>query len=254
MGVDAIHDFMKPLGFGQSTGIDLNGEVRGILPSTEWKRNAYKRPEMKRWFPGETVSLGIGQGYNNFTMLQLALAEATLANGGIRYRPHIAKAVKNAVTGVVTDIIQPPGENLGYQAKNVDLVRNALVSVIKGGTGTRVFMGAPYTSAGKTGTAQAMTLGQNVKYNAKALEEHQRDHALFAAFAPAESPTIALALIVENAGFGAASAGPIARRVFDYWLMGEYPSEEDIAAVQKGQSGPPIGKPRKVSDVHLVAP
>ena len=254
MGVDNIHDFMKPLGFGQITGVDLNGELRGTLPSTEWKRNAYKRPEMKRWFPGETVSLGIGQGYNNFTMLQLALAEATLANGGIRYRPHIAKAVKNAVTGVVTDIIQPPGENLGYQAKNVDLVRNALVSVIKGGTGTRVFMGAPYTSAGKTGTAQAMTLGQNVKYNAKALEEHQRDHALFAAFAPAESPTIALALIVENAGFGAASAGPIARRVFDYWLMGEYPSEEDIAAVQKGQSGPPIGKPRKVSDVHLVAP
>ena len=254
MGVDNIHDFMKPLGFGQITGIDLNGELRGTLPSTEWKRNVYKRADMKRWFPGETVSLGIGQGYNNFTMLQLALAEATLANGGTRYRPHIAKAVKNAVTGVVTEIIQPPGANLGYLPKNVDLVRNALVAVNKGGTGTRIFMGAPYSSAGKTGTAQAMTLGQNVKYNAKALEEHQRDHSLFAAFAPAEEPTIALALIVENAGFGAASAGPIARRVFDYWLAGDYPSEEDIAAVQKGQSGPPIGKPRKVSEVPLVAP
>lgn len=254
MGVDNIHDFMKPLGFGQITGVDLNGELRGTLPSTEWKRNIYKRPEMKRWFPGETVSLGIGQGYNNFTMLQLALAEATLANGGTRYRPHIAKAVKNAVTGAVTEIIQPPGENLGYQPKNVDLVRNALVSVIKGGTGTRIFMGAPYTSAGKTGTAQAMTLGQNVKYNAKALEEHQRDHSLFAAFAPAEAPTIAVALIVENAGFGAASAGPIVRRVFDYWLMGQYPSEEDIAAVQKGQAGPPIGKSRQVSEVPLTAP
>ncbi|WP_422844898.1 penicillin-binding protein 2 [Acidovorax sp. M2(2025)] len=254
MGVDAIHDFMKPLGFGQSTGIDLNGEVRGVLPSTEWKRNTYKRADMKRWFPGETVSLGIGQGYNNFTMLQLALAEATLANGGTRYRPHLAKAVRNAVTGAVTEIQQPPGENLGYLARNVEIVRNALVAVNKGGTGTRVFAGAPYTSAGKTGTAQAVSLGQNVKYNAKLLEEHQRDHSLFAAFAPAENPTIALAAIVENAGFGAAHAAPIARRVFDYWLLGEYPSEEDLAAVQKGQASAPIGKPRKVSEVPLAVP
>ena len=254
MGVDAIHDFMKPLGFGQITGIDLGGEVRGVLPSTEWKRNTYKRPELKKWYAGETVSLGIGQGYNNFTMLQLALAEATLANGGIRYRPHMAKAVKNSVTGAITEIVQPPGVNLGYLPKNVELVRNALVAVNKGGTGTRVFMGAPYTSAGKTGTAQAVSLGQNVKYNAKALEEHQRDHSLFAAFAPAENPTIALAAIVENAGFGAAHAAPIARRVFDYWLMGEYPSEENIAAVQKGQPSAPIGKPRKASEVPLLAP
>jgi penicillin-binding protein 2 len=254
MGVDAIHDFMKPLGFGQSTGIDLNGEVRGTLPSTEWKRNAYKRPEMKRWFPGETVSLGIGQGYNNFTMLQLALAQATLANGGIRYRPHMAKAVKNAVTGVVTEISQPPGVDLGFLPKNVDIVRNAMVAVNKGGTGTRVFAGAPYTSGGKTGTAQAVTMGQNVKYNAKALEEHQRDHSLFAAFAPAENPTIVIAAIVENAGFGAAHAAPIARRVFDYWLLGDYPNEEDMAAVQKGLASAPIGKPRKAVDVPLIVP
>ncbi len=254
MGVDAIHDAMKPLGFGQLTGIDLNGELRGTLPSTEWKRNAYKRPDMKRWYPGETVSLGIGQGYNNFTMLQLALAQATMANGGVRYRPHLAKAIKNAVTGVVTEIVQPPGENLGYAPRNVEIVRNAMVAVNKGGTGTRVFAGAPYTSGGKTGTAQAVSLGQNVKYNAKALEEHQRDHSLYAAFAPAENPTIALALIVENAGFGAAHAAPIARRVFDYWLLGEYPSEEDLAAVQKGQASAPIGKPRRAVDVPLVAP
>ncbi|KAB2899059.1 MAG: penicillin-binding protein 2 [Burkholderiaceae bacterium] len=252
MGVDTIHDFMKPLGFGQSTGIDLNGELRGVLPSTEWKRNTYKRPEMRRWFPGETVSLGIGQGYNNFTMLQLALAEATLANGGTRYRPHLAKAVKDSVTGAVTEIVQPPGEGLGYLPRNVEIVRNALVAVNKGGTGTRVFAGAAYTSAGKTGTAQAVSLGQNVKYNAKALEEHQRDHSLFAAYAPAEAPRIALALIVENAGFGAAHAAPIARRVFDYWLQGEYPSEEDIAATRKGQSSAPIGKPRQAADVPLM--
>ena len=254
MGVDAIHDFMKPLGFGQITGIDLGGELRGTLPSMEWKRNTYKRADMKRWFPGETVSLGIGQGYNNFTMLQLALAEATLANGGTRHRPHMGKAIRNSVTGEITDIVQPPGEDLGYLPKNVAIVRDALVAVNKGGTGTRVFAGAAYSSAGKTGTAQAVSLGQNVKYNAKALEEHQRDHSLFAAFAPAEAPTIALAVIVENAGFGAAHAAPIARRVFDYWLQGDYPSEEDIAAVQKGQASAPIGKPRKVVDVPLMAP
>jgi penicillin-binding protein 2 len=228
--------------------------VRGTLPSTEWKRNTYKRAEMKRWFPGETVSLGIGQGYNNFTMLQLALAQATMANGGTRYRPHLAKAVKNSVTGAITEIVQPPGENLGYAPKNVEIVRNAMVAVNKGGTGTRVFAGALYTAGGKTGTAQAVSLGQNVKYNAKALEEHQRDHSLFAAFAPAENPTIAVAAIVENAGFGAAHAAPIVRRVFDYWLQGEYPSEEDIAAVQKGQAAAPIGKPRKAAEVTLPLP
>lgn len=251
MGVDAIHDFMKPLGLGQTTGIDLNGEVRGVLPSTTWKRNAYKRPEMKRWHPGETVSLGIGQGYNNFTMLQLAQAEATLANGGTRYAPHLIKAVRDTVTGAVTPVAQPPGENLGFLPKNVEIVRNALVAVNKGGTGTRIFAGAAYSSAGKTGTAQAISLGQNVRYNAKALEEHQRDHSLFAAFAPAEEPKIALAVIVENAGFGAAAAGPIARRVFDYWLQGEYPNEEDLSAVRKGLAAAPIGKPRLAADVPV---
>ena len=251
MGVDTIHDFMAPLGFGQITGIDLGGELRGVLPSTQWKRQVNKRPEAKRWFPGETVSLGIGQGYNNFTMLQLALAEATLANGGTRYRPHVAKAVRDAVTGAVTELAQPPGENLGYLPKNVDVVRRALVAVNEAGTGRRVFAGAAYTSGGKTGTAQAVSLGQNVKYNAKALEEHKRDHSLFAAFAPADNPRIAVALIVENAGFGAASAAPIARRVFDYWLQGLYPSEEDIAATSKGQTAAPIGTMRQAADVPL---
>jgi len=249
MGVDTIHDFMKPLGFGQITGIDVQGEVRGLLPSTTWKREAYKRPEMKKWYPGETVSLGIGQGYNNFTMLQLAVAEAILANGGIKYRPHLVKAVKDTVTGEVSELVQPPGESLGYQPKHVDLVRNALVAVNKGGTGTRVFAGAPYTSAGKTGTAQAVAWGQNTKYNAKALEEHQRDHSLFAAFAPAEAPKIAIAVIVENAGFGAAAAAPIVRRVFDYWLADQYPNEQDLAAVQVGKAAAPIGKPRVASEL-----
>ena len=252
MGVDTIHDFMAPFGFGQITGVDLGGEVRGVLPSTAWKRATYKRPETRRWYQGETVSLGIGQGYNNFTMLQLALAQATLVNGGIRYRPHVGKAVRNAVTGEVTPIEQPPGHNLGFAAKNIEVVLRGLVAVNEAGTGRRVFAGAPYSSGGKTGTAQAVSLGQNVKYNAKALEEHKRDHSLFAAFAPADNPRIAVALIVENAGFGAASAAPITRRVFDYWLLGLYPSEEDIAATAKGLTSAPIGTPRQAHEVELA--
>ncbi|PWW47063.1 penicillin-binding protein 2 [Melaminivora alkalimesophila] len=252
MGVDLIHDFMAPLGFGQITGIDLGGEVRGVLPSTEWKRNAYKRPEAKRWYPGETVSLGIGQGYNNFTMLQLAVAEATLANGGTRHRPHLIKAVKDQVTGEVTQVEQPPGVNLGYKPRHVEIIRRALQAVNEAGTGRRVFAGAPYTSAGKTGTAQAVAWAQGTRYNAKLLAEHQRDHSLYAAFAPVDDPRIAVAVIVENAGFGAAAAAPITRRVFDYWLAGLYPSEEDIAAVARGQAAAPIGTPRRVEDVPVV--
>ncbi|WP_198971237.1 penicillin-binding protein 2 [Xylophilus sp. ASV27] len=254
MGVDLIHDFMKPLGFGQITGIDINGEVRGVLPSTEWKRNAYKRPEQRRWYAGETISLGIGQGYNSFTMLQLAQAASILADGGIKHRPHLVLATKDPLSGEQSLVPQPPAEDLGFKPANVAVVRGGLVSVVTGGTARGVFAGAPYLAAGKTGTAQAVTQAQNTKYNARALEEHQRDHALFMAFAPADAPRIALAVIVENAGWGAGAAAPIARRVFDYWLAGQYPSEEDMAAVRIGKASAPIGRPRRVEDVELVAP
>jgi penicillin-binding protein 2 len=254
MGVDLMHDFMKPLGFGQITGIDLNGELRGLLPSQEWKRNAYRRPEQKKWYAGETISLGIGQGYNTFTMLQLAHATATVANSGVRHSPHLAVATVDAVTRERRPIAREPAVDLHFKPENLAVVRRALVGVTQEGTSTRVFAGARYLSAGKTGTAQAVTIGQKDKYNAAKLQEHQRDHALYMAYAPAENPQIALAVVVENAGFGGAHAAPIARRVFDYWLVGDYPSEEDIAAVQKGQAAAPIGKPRRVADVPLLAP
>ena len=254
MGVDAMHDFMKPLGFGQFTGIDLNGELRGVLPSQEWKRKTYRRPEQKRWYAGETISLGIGQGYNSFTMLQLAYATATLANGGVQHRPHLGMATIDAVTRERRPIEHPAPIQLGYKSEHIEAVRRAMVGVTQGGTSTRVFAGARYVSAGKTGTAQAVTIGQKDKYNAARLQERQRDHALYIAFAPADAPRIALAVIVENAGFGGAQAAPIARRVFDYWLLDEYPSEEDIAAVRKGQAMAPIGKPRPVAEVELPAP
>ncbi|SFQ18606.1 penicillin-binding protein 2 [Variovorax sp. 770b2] len=249
MGVDLIHDFMKPLGFGQITGIDLGGEVRGVLPSTEWKRNAYKRPEAKKWYAGETISLGIGQGYNAFTMLQLAQATAIVADGGMKHKPHLVLATRNTVSGQVVPLQQPPAENLGFTAANVAVVREGLTSVVTAGTARGVFAGAGYQAAGKTGTAQAVTQAQNTKYNARALEEHQRDHALFMAFAPVNNPKIAIAVVVENAGWGAGAAAPIARRVFDYWLMDQYPSEADMAAIKTGKAAAPMGKPRVASEM-----
>lgn len=249
MGVDAMHDFMKPLGFGQITGIDLRGEVRGVLPSQDWKRNTYKRPEQQRWYPGETISLGIGQGYNSFTMLQLAHAMATLANGGIKYKPHLTMATENVITRERVPLPSPPPENLGYKPEHVRVVLNAMQAVTTEGTSTRVFAGAGYASGGKTGTAQAVTIGQKDRYDARKLEEHQRDHSLYVAFAPVDKPRVALALIVENAGFGAAHAAPIARRVFDYLLLDQYPSAQDLAAVRVGQASAPIGTPRKASDM-----
>jgi penicillin-binding protein 2 len=249
MGVDLIHNFMKPLGFGQITGIDIHGEVRGVLPSQAWKRKAYRRPEQQKWYAGETISLGIGQGYNSFTMLQLAQATAILANNGIKHRPHLVLSVEDSMTRQRSLVYREPPEDLGYNPAHVAAVRRALVGVTQEGTATRVFSGAAYLSGGKTGTAQAVTIGQKSRYNAAKLDEHQRDHAVYMAFAPANDPAIALALIVENAGWGAEAAAPIARRVFDFWVNGQYPSEADLANVRRGQGGPPVGKPRAISEV-----
>ena len=249
MGVQAIHDFMAPLGFGQITGIDLPGEVRGILPSPAWKRAAYRTPEQQRWHPGETISLGIGQGYNSFTMLQLATAMAALANGGQRITPHLVRATLPAGGRPVPLPPPAPPQPLGYREAHLRAVLEAMVAVTTEGTAARVFAGAPYRSGGKTGTAQAVTIGQRERYDPQRLTEFQRDHSLYIAFAPAEAPTVVVAAIVENAGFGAAHAAPIVRRVFDYLLLGLYPSEEDIAATQRGQSAAPIGTPRRIEDI-----
>jgi penicillin-binding protein 2 len=249
MGVDAIHDFMKPLGFGQVTGIDIQGESRGILPSQAWKRGYYKKAEQQKWYAGETISLGIGQGYNTFTMLQLAQATAILVNGGIKRRPQLVIGTQDSLSRETTRVQPAEPVDLGFKPEHMAVVRNAMVSVTQDGTSARVFAGAGYSSGGKTGTAQAVGIGAKERYNAAKLEEHQRDHALYMAYAPADNPRIALAVVVENAGFGAASAAPISRRVFDYWLLGQYPSEEDMSAVRRGAAGAPIGKPRLVAEV-----
>ena len=254
MGVEAMHDFMKPLGFGQVTGIDINGEVRGVLPNQAWKKNYFKKAEQQKWFAGETISLGIGQGYNSFTMLQLAQATAILANNGIKHKPRLVIGTQDPVTRAMHALPLVPAEDLGYKPENVAIIRKALVGVTQSGTSTKVFAGAGYTSGGKTGTAQAVGMAARGKYNSAKMDEHQRDHALYIALAPADDPKIALAVIVENAGWGAGSAAPIARRVFDYMLMGQYPNDEDMAAVQKGQAGAPLGKPRRVAEMAALLP
>ena len=254
LGVDAIHDFMKPLGFGQITGIDIHGEVRGILPSQAWKKQYFKKAEAQKWFAGETISLGIGQGYNSFTMLQLAQATASVVNNGIQHKPRLVIGTQDSMTRSMKLLPLAPGVDLGYNPEHVAIIRKGLVGVTQGGTSARVFAGAGYLSGGKTGTAQAVALSANTKYNSAKMEESQRDHSLYIAMAPADDPQIAIAVIVENAGWGAAAAAPLARRAFDYMLLGQYPSEEDMAAVKLGQAGAPMGKPRKAAEMTNLLP
>ena len=251
MGVDLIHDELEPFGFGRKTEIDVLGEVTGDLPSTTWKRKRFKKPEQQKWYAGETISLGIGQGYNNFTMLQIATAVSTLSTGGQRFKPRLVREIEDVVRHqqrrVASDALPP----LALKPEQVDVIRNAMYGVTVEGTSRAAFNGAAYHSGGKTGTAQAVGLKAGERYKDIKADERKRDHSLYIAFAPVEAPTIALAVIVENAGFGSTSAAPIARRVFDYLLMGQYPSEEDIALTQQGKTTAPIGQPRRIDQVPL---
>jgi penicillin-binding protein 2 len=222
MGIDNIAAFMGQLGLGQRTGVDIQGESEGVLPSQAWKKRRFKRPEQQKWYAGETISIGIGQGYNAYTMIQVAQAVATVANDGVMYRPHLVKYITNSSTGEKTPIEPQPIRDLKLKPEHLAVIKNAMVGVNKGGTGSRAFAGAPYESAGKTGTAQVFSL-KGEKYVEGATKHHLRDHSLFIAFAPADHPKIALAVIVENGGFGAAAAAPIARMVLDYYLLGKAP-------------------------------
>lgn len=218
ISIDALHNYMAQFGFGQITGVDLDGEKRGVLPSTEWKRHAFKTREQQRWYTGETVSALIGQGYNAFTIMQLAQATSVLANGGQYRVPHLVRGVRNAKTLLE----QPLGERLSHTVEikkdHLEVIRRALADVTKSGTARRAFEGAPYEAAGKTGTAQLFNL-KGAQYKKEKVQERLQDHSLFMGFAPASAPTIAVALLVENAGWGSEVAAPIARRVFDAWLL-----------------------------------
>jgi penicillin-binding protein 2 len=223
MGIDAISSFMAKFGFGAKSGIDLEGEATGVLPSQEWKQRRFRRPEQQKWYAGETISIGIGQGYNAYTPIQLAVALATLAANGDMYRPHLVSAIDNLHTGVRRQIEPVLVSRIPLNPDNVEFVKRAMAGVNKEGTGARAFANAQYTSGGKTGTAQVIGMKQGEKYDEKKVAERHRDHSLFIVFAPVESPKIALVVIVENGGFGARTAAPIARTVLDYYLLGKLP-------------------------------
>jgi penicillin-binding protein 2 len=223
MGIDAIAGFMKHFGFGARTGIDLAGEATGILPSPEWKQARFKNPAQQKWFPGETISIGIGQGYNAYTPVQLAQAMATLAAGGAMYKPHLVSHVDSPRSGERRYFEPELVHQAPFKPEHVEFIKRAMAGVNKEGTAARSFANAQYTSGGKTGTAQVIAIKQNEKYDESKVAERHRDHSLFIAFAPLESPKIALAVIVENGGFGARAAAPIARTVLDYFLLGKLP-------------------------------
>jgi len=225
LGIDNIAMFMRQFGFGSKSGIDLEGEGIGVLPSQEWKQARFRKPEQQKWYAGETISVGIGQGYNAYTPLQLAQAMAILANNGVVYRPHVANYIENVQTGERRQIEPQPLRTLPLKPEHMEFIRGAMVGVNVAGTGAQAFAGSGYTSGGKTGTAQVIAIKQNEKYVESKVAERHRDHSLFVAFAPSESPRIALAVIVENGGFGARAAAPIARQVLDYFLLGKRPKK-----------------------------
>ncbi len=232
LGIDGIADFMAPFGFGARTGIDLPGEAPGVLPSPAWKRGRFRKPEQQRWFAGETISVGIGQGYNAYTPLQLANALAALVNDGKLYRPHLVRHVVDARGGARRAIEPEPLREIPLKRAHLAAVREAMVEVNKSGTGKRAFQGAAYEAGGKTGTAQVFSL-RGQRYVEGRVSERLRDHSWFVAYAPAEAPKIALAVLVENGGFGAQSAAPIARQVMDYYLLHQRagaPAPEDVEA------------------------
>jgi penicillin-binding protein 2 len=230
LGIDAIAGFMKHFGFGARSGIDLEGEATGVLPSPEWKHRRFQRPEQQKWYAGETISIGIGQGYNAYTPIQLALAVATLAANGDMYRPRLVSHVDNLRTGTRRYLEPALIRRAPVKNEHIEFVKRAMGGVNREGTGARSFAGAQYTSGGKTGTAQVIGIKQGEKYDEKKLAERLRDHSLFIAFAPLESPRIALAVLVENGGFGARTAAPLARTVLDFYLLGKRPQAAPGAA------------------------
>jgi len=231
MGINKMHDFLSKFGFGSRSGIDIEGETGGLLPSEQWKEARYHQ----KWYAGDTVSAGIGQGYVLVTPMQLANAAAILANDGVGYRPHLLRQFQpNGKPALPVPPVQPAFD-LHLDPDDVELVKSAMVSVTKpGGTAAWAGAGAPYDIAGKTGTAQVIGIKQNEKYIESQVDERNRDHAWFIAFAPADKPRIALAVLVENGGHGGVTAAPIARKVFDYYLLNKVPQPLRAQAEKNG--------------------
>ncbi|HSI44451.1 MAG TPA: penicillin-binding protein 2 [Methylotenera sp.] len=248
LGIDKLAAFVRHFGFGRKSGIDIQGEIEGLLPTPEWKMRRFKQP----WYPGETVIVGIGQGYTLVTPMQLAQATSILANNGVAMQPHIVSKIQKAITGetqMIPNVIQ---DKVQIEPENAALVKRGMMDVtLPGGTAASVGANAGYFIAAKTGTAQVIGIKQNEKYNANAINERHRDHALFIAYAPAEDPTIAMAVIVENGQHGGSTAGPIARKVMDYYLLGKIPPVEPVNPPVKE---PPVKKNAKPVKPGTIAP
>ncbi|MDK4684785.1 penicillin-binding protein 2 [Kingella negevensis] len=220
-GIERIAPYLASFGFGQVTGIDLPGEYRGILPSPEWKAKRFAKgtEKQRHWNPAEMVPVSVGQGYNTYTPLQMAHAIATLANNGTVYRPHLVKEMLDHENQQITVIDPQPEKKLPYSQNNFEYIKRAMQRVLQpGGTASKIGGGLHYTMAGKTGTAQVVQIAQDKKYNAAALRVQHRDHAWFVAFAPVEKPQIAVAVILENGGWGV-NAAPLVRRLTDFYLL-----------------------------------
>jgi len=213
--IDDTYAFLSKFSFGRKTGIDIEGELIGVLPSRAWKRERFK----DKWYLGDSISAGIGQGYNAFTPVQQAQAIAIIANEGVALAPHLVKSVENVKDGTTRQIALQPTQALNVRPEHLEVIKNALIGVPREGTSARAFVGTQYISAGKTGTAQVYSL-KGEKYSAR-VDERLRDHAWYLAYAPADHPRIAIAVLVENGGFGAQAAAPIARAVLDYYLLGQ---------------------------------
>tara|TARA_Y100000996_G_scaffold415107_1_gene408256 strand:- start:7986 stop:9908 length:1923 start_codon:yes stop_codon:yes gene_type:complete len=222
LGIDQIHGFLTSFGFGERTGIDVMNENMGVIPSREWKRTQFTQREDQTWYPGETVITGIGQGFTLVTPLQLAHATAVLATSGQRFKPRLVIATEDPVTGeilnhdpVLLDIIG------NVEEPHWERITQAMVGVTEElqGSGHNAMRGTQYSVAGKTGTAQVFSLAADETYDAEEIDESLRDHGLFIAYAPVESPTIAIAVIVENGGGGGATAAPVARQILDAYFL-----------------------------------
>jgi penicillin-binding protein 2 len=222
LGVDRIDSFFGRLGFGEPTGIDLAGEIAGVRPSRDWKRRRFNQ----EWFPGDTVNVGIGQGFWVTTPLQMAQATAMLANGGLRHRLHLVRASQSGFNAPKVPEPQPPGQQVIKDDANLAAVREGLVAVMHGptGSGRASAVGATYLIAGKSGTAQRTSRKGLERMDPKKLPYHLRHQAWFIAYAPADKPTIAVAVLVEHGGSGSGAAAPVARRILDAWLV---PPAED---------------------------
>ena len=249
MGIDKASPYLAQFGFGQKTGIDLPSEYVGVLPSREWKAKRFAKssdPTAKEWRAGEMVSVSIGQGYNAYTPLQMAHATASLANNGVVHQPHLVKEVLDFGARKITRINPNPERQIPFKADNFEYVKRAMEKVLKpGGTAHRIGGGLAYTMGGKTGTAQVVQIKQGGRYNAAALREQHRDHAWFISFAPLEKPEIAIAVILENGGWGAYAA-PLAREMTDFYMLHVKPQqfsdglETDSAKTEKTNKHQPI--------------